>query len=374
MRRSLLVLLGLTLLPAAAAAGPLADPAPWVLPVNAFAKARPGDWTVLEGDTIRNGKPVHEREVIRVSAVAGGVAEVQLHEGAIGRERWFLTFPVDMKRGPDTNLLHDVPWIATDLRTSKATCALGDTTLACTVVTYKTPSATVTVFMSPRVRGSGIVSFEVVRGGTTVWSMATTGYGTAGKSEWGVAPPGPELEAPWDASQLAVGLREGSQPATDDVYEPEELPALGLPPRADLTGCEVTGDRDRRLVRRFVLRTLARVEDCYVAALVRKPKLGGGTVEVGFTIDELAAPVELTTAGTADPALRTCVSDLVTRLQFAYSDAGGSSLVTCTFTFDPGKPAPPRKKLRPRKLLVKGHPARGGPDLRGVTRTVTRAP
>jgi hypothetical protein len=354
-----------------AAAGPLADPAPWVLPVNAFAGAKAGDWTILEGDALLDGKLVHEREIIRVGSLARGVAEVQLFEGAAGKEGWFLSFPVDVKRGPDTNLLFDVPWIATDLAQEKATCTLGDASFPCVEVSYRTASHKVTVLMAARVKGSGIVSFAITRPGsaTPVWSMKTIGYGTAGKVLWGAGPPRADLEGNWDGGAAAADQREGSQPAAGDVYEPEEPPPLALPPRVDVTDCLVVGDRDRGSVMRLVQRKLPALQECYEGAVARdRKKAVAGTADVRFVIDELAALTELELGGSASPAMRACAGDALKNLQFAYADGGGGSQVACTVTFDPGKPAPPRKKPAKRKLITKGHPARGGPDLRGVPR------
>lgn len=349
--------------PATAAAAPLADPAPWVLPVNAFARARVGDWTILEGETLLNGKLVRQREIIRVASLSRGVAEVQLFEGAAGQEGWFLSFPVDVKRGPDTNLLFDVPWIATDMTYAKATCTLGDASFPCFKVSYRTRIHKVTAYMAQRVKGSGLVSFEVVRDGKPIWTMKTIGYGTASKVEWGAGPPRADLQGNWDGGATAVTMREGSEPATEDEYEPEPL---SMPPRADLASCTILGDIDQAMLRRYVLRKLVAVEDCYLAAAGRDKKIGGGAAEVSFAVDELSAVVDVTATGSAAPALRACATDAIASLQFPFSDARARTEVTCTITFDPGKPAPPRKG--PRKLLRKGHPARGGPDLRGLPR------
>ncbi len=252
------MLIGLSLTSTTAAAGPLIDPAPWVLPVNAYAKARAGDWTLLEGDAVLNGRMVREREIIRVVTVARGVAEVQLFEGAEGREGWILTFPVDVKRGPDTNLLYDVPWVATDMVQAKASCMLGDATFACTKITYRTLTNKVTVFMAPRVRGSGIVAFEVLRRGKPVWRMTTIGYGHGDVVEWGVGPPRADLEA-WDGGAIAVDMRDGSEPATDDVYEPEAALDPGAPaprkkarkPRLISKGHPARGGPDLRGLKRI---------------------------------------------------------------------------------------------------------------------------
>jgi hypothetical protein len=216
----------------------LVDPAPFVLPVNAFAKAAPGEWTILEGETQLGGKLVHEREIIRVGAVEGGVAEVQLFEGQLDKESWFLSFPVDQRRGPDTNLLYDVPWIARGLKREPATCTLGAASFRCTKVTYQTLShdangapyrGSATVLMSPKIRGSGIVSYELAREGRVVWKMRTIGYGTRGRTEWGVAPPREDLEANWDREGAAamVGRREGSQ-ADSSLEEAEGVGFGGL--------------------------------------------------------------------------------------------------------------------------------------------------
>ena len=365
MRRPLplAALLATATITATAQAGPLPDPAPWVLPVNAFARARPGDWTILEGDAVIAGKTVHQREVIRVGEVAGGVAEVQLFEGAAGYESWFLSFPVDQKRGPDTNLLYDVPWIATGMVKARATCTLGaGKPFPCTRVTYATPDSTVTVLMAPRVRGSGIVSFEVVRGGAPTWSMTTIGYGTAAKVEWGAGPPSPTLEANRDTSDLMIGLRTGSEYATEDVYEGGEN-ADGVPPSVDLRGLTAAGSVDMNLLRRQVKRKVPAMTDCY-EQLVTRGGQAREQVDVTFTVDAAGAIGDLATTGS--PSLKWCVSENLGDAQLPAALAGAQR-VEIIFTFDPGVPKP--KKPVKRKLIRKGHPMRGGPDLRGVTIT-----
>ncbi len=346
-------------------AGPIADPAPWVLPVNALAKAKVGDWTLLEGDAVIAGQSVHEREIVRVAAITGGVAELQLFEGAAGHESWFLSFPVELKRGPDTNLFFDLPWIARDLRQHKASCTLGAATFPCTQVSYRTATHAVTALMAPRVRGSGIVSFEVVPTGATApsWSMKTIGYGTADKVEWGAGPPRADLQGNWDGGAAATVMREGTVPAAADVYEPVPL---GTAPRVDLDNCTVVGDLELNVVRRYVLRKLRPIEDRYITALAAQPKLGGGAVDVTFTVDETDAIIDLAAAGSAAAPLQACVSDNVAAVRFPHPDSGGPSTVTCTFTFDPGTP-PPKRHGKP-KLLTRGHPARGGHDIRGAQR------
>ncbi|HVV88366.1 MAG TPA: hypothetical protein VHE35_35230 [Kofleriaceae bacterium] len=350
----------------APSAKPIADPAPWVLPVNAFAKAKPGDWTILEGDAVLGGKSVHEREIIRVGPVARGVAEVQLFEGPAGKEGWFLSFPVDVKRGPDTNLLYDLPWIANGLAQAKATCTLGTASFPCTQVTYATASHQVTVMMAPRVLGSGIVSFAIAAAGQPVWTMKTIGYGNGAKVEWGAGPPRADLQANWDGGASSTAMREGSEPAAPDQYE-EDLAPLGQAPRADLGDCQVIGDVDKGLITRYVLRELRPIEDCYIALVTANRRLGGGTVELSFTIDENAHPVDFLPEGTAVEQIRTCVTGVLEHVQFPISDSGAPQQLRCNFTFDPGKPAPPHKPHKP-KLLRRGHPARGGPDIRGVQR------
>ena len=343
---------------ATAAAGPLADPAPWVLPVNAFARAKPGDWTIIEGDALLNGKMVHERQIYRVGTVKGGVVEVQMFEGKAGSEGWFLSFPVDVKRGPDTNLLFDVPWVATDLTEQPATCALGGATFDCTEVAYRTPTHEVTVRMAPKVRGSGIVSFAVVRKGKPYWTMTTVGYGSAGKVEWGVGPPRADLEA-WDGGAQPMKMRRGSDPATGDVYETREQAMRALAPHADVTACEVTGPRGA-VVRRMVERKLQAMEDCYSDALASHPRIGGGPVELRFRLDG-GAVVDVAATGTC-VAANACASDAIQAMEFGADD---DAQVTCTLAFDPGRRG--AKPSKPR-LLIKAHPARGGPDLRGLQR------
>jgi hypothetical protein len=351
---------------AAAAAGPLPDPAPWVLPVNAYAKAKPGDWTLLEGETVLGGKLVQQREVIRVGAVKGGVAEVQLFEGPADYERWFLSFPVDTRRGPDPNLLYVVPWIATGMTRAKATCTLGaGKPFPCTKVSFATPSSTVTVLMAPRVRGSGIVSYEVVRDGKPVWTMKAIGYGTAKKVEWGAGPSKAPLDVLRDTSNVMIGMREGSAHAVEDVYEGGPA-AEGVPAQVELDTVAVTGDMDRAIVTRYLKRKVPAMTSCWEKLVASKPGLTREQVIAGFTIDERGLLVALITTGT--PALKWCVTENLDGLQFPQSDGGGRNLVEATFTFDPGVPRP--KKPVKRRLISKGHPMRGGPDLRGVTITV----
>lgn len=369
MRRTLLVLLGVSSSYAAVAeARPLPDPAPWVLPVNVFAKARPGDWTILEGEAVLNGKLVHERELVRVGKIAGGVAEVQLFEGAADREGWFLSFPVDVARGPDTNLLFDLPWIATDLQQTKASCTLGDATFPCTELTYRTPGHAVTVRMAPRVLGSGLVSFAIVTDGKPTWTMTTIGYGTARKVAWGVGPPRADLEA-WDGGAKPVAQRVGSAPASPDVYEAPEAALVGVPPHVELGACKVSGDLEPRAVGKRVQAKLQAIDDCYGDAVAASAKVGGGTVALAFVVDDEGWAGDLAPTGAASAAITTCVTDAIEGLQFATTGRGASVPVTCAFTFDPGKRAPPagKKPGKPR-LLTKAHPARGGPDLRGLQR------
>jgi hypothetical protein len=345
-----------------AAAGPLADPAPWVLPVNAFAKAKPGDWTILEGEALLGGKLVREREIIRVGPVKRGVAEVQLFEGAAGSEGWILSFPVDVRRGPDTNLLYDLPWVASDLTHAPTTCTLGSETFDCTEVSYRTRKHQVTVLMAPRVRGSGIVSFAIVRNGKPYWTMKTIGYGTAGKVEWGVGPPRADLEV-WDGGAQPTRQREGSEPASGDVYETAAESARAAAPHADLIGCEVTGGARATAVRRLVQTKMQAIEDCYSDALAARPGAGGGPIEVSFGLDD-GSPVDIAASGSC-AAAKHCATEAIGAMGLSASDT--ASQVRCKFTFDPGRRARGDKPNK-RRLVTRAHPARGGPDLRGVQR------
>ncbi len=366
-RGVVLALLGWSLVGATVAvARPLADPAPWVLPVNVFAKAKAGDWTILEGDAVLRGKLVHEREIIRVGSVKGGVVEVQLFEGAAEREGWFLSFPVDSKRGPDTNLVFDLPSIATDLTTAKASCTLGGETFACTEVTYRTPTHEVTVRMAPRVRGSGIVSFAVVKAGKPTWTMTAIGYGTAGKVAWGAGPPRADLEA-WDGGARPTTLRAGTEPASKDVYDDPAAALLGIPPHAEVASCKAAGGLDPRAVSRALQGKLQPLEDCYSDELAARPAVGGGAVELSFTVDEGQA-LELAAAGAAAPAIKACVTGALDGVEVPQPD-GGRATAVCTLAFDPGKRAAPAgTRSGKRKLVTRAHPARGGPDLRGLQR------
>jgi hypothetical protein len=358
------VLLGVSLIvgSATAEAGPLPDPAPWVLPVNAFAKAKPGDWTILEGDALLNGKMLRERLIVRVGPVKRGVADVQLFEGVAGSEGWILSFPVDVKRGPDTNLLFDLPWIASDLRQSEATCTLGGESFPCTEASYRTKRHQVTVRMAPRVRGSGLVSFAIVKNGKPSWTMTTIGYGTAGKVTWGAGPPRADLEV-WDGGAQPTRTREGTEPASGDVYETAAQSMRADGPHADLTGCDVTGAAPADAVRRLVQVKLQAIEDCYSDALATRPRNCGGPTEVTFRLDG-GTPVDIAATGTCDTA-KQCATDAIGAMELTADDTGLQ--VRCTLAFDPGRRI---RKDKPgkRRLLTRAHPARGGPDLRGVQR------
>ncbi|HVV83746.1 MAG TPA: hypothetical protein VHE35_11810 [Kofleriaceae bacterium] len=358
--RALLPAFAVLLIPASAVAGPLKDPAPWVLPVNVFAKAKPGDWTILEGDALLDGKMLHEREIIRVGPVKKGVAEVQMFEGKAGMEGWFLSFPVDVRRGPDSNLFYDVPWIATDLTQAPATCTLGDATFDCTEVRYHTPTLEITARMSTRVLGSGIVSFAIVRKGKPYWTMTAIGYGTAGKTAWGEGPPRADLEV-WDGGAQPTRMRAGTDPATGDVYETPEQAMRALAPHADVTACTVDGGREAP-VRQMVERKLQAMEDCYSDALAGNARLGGGTIEVSFRLDA-GAPGDVAAKGTP-AAAGACASDAIQQMELGEDE---DAQVSCTIAFDPGRHGKPGARPT-RRLITKAHPARGGPDLRGLQR------
>lgn len=216
--------------------------------------------------------------------------------------------------------------------------------------------------------GSGLVSFAVVTDGKPTWTMTTIGYGTARKVAWGVGPPRADLEA-WTAAP-SRSPSASAAPASPDVYEAPEAAAVGVAPHVDLGECKVTGGLAPRAVRTRVDGKLSAIDDCYGDAVAASAKVGGGAIEVAFAIDDdgWAAGLAALT-GAAHAAIKTCVTDTMEGLQFATSGGGASPRVTCTLTFDPGKRAPPagKKPGKPR-LLTKAHPARGGPDLRGLQR------
>lgn len=362
MRHPLVVALAVAVLPHAALARPLADPPPWVLPVNALAKARAGDWTLLEGDAVLGGKLVHEREIIRVAAVKDGVAQLELYEGKAGAEGWILTFPVDLKRGPDSNLLYDLPWIASEPTTSPATCTLGAATFACIEVRYHTPSHEVVARLAPQIRGSGLVSFTVTEAGKPVWTMTTIGYGSGRKVLWGAGPPRADLEA-WDGGAQPVKDREGTVTATGDIYETAEDVARAMAPHATVTMCKVTGAAREALVRRMVERKLPPIEDCYSDALAAHPKLGGGPVELRFQLAE-GVPTAIDAQSACAPAAA-CVRDAIANMEL---DATADAQVACSLVVEPGRGRTEGAAGARPRLLLKAHPARGGPDLRGLPR------
>jgi hypothetical protein len=260
-----------------------------------------------------------------------------------------------------------VAWIATGMTRARATCTLGaGKPFPCTKVTYSTTSSTVTVLMAPRVRGSGIVSYEIVRDGQPVWTMKTIGYGTAKTVEWGVGPPSPALVDERDTSDLMIGMREGSVYAVEDVYEAGD-PVDSVPPRVELYTVKVIGLIGRELVRRKLKRRIPPMTACY-EKLVARGGLTREKVTVAFTIAPTGRLVDLVAEGPT--SLKRCVKESLDGLEFPRSDGGGVNQVECTLAFDPGVPRPTKPVKR--KLIKKGHPMRGGPDLRGVT--ISRPP
>ena len=92
-------------------------------------------------------------------------------------------------------------------------------------------------------------------------------------------------------------------------------------------------------------------------------------VAVGKTVRfrlDAGLPVDVAATGTC-VAANACASDAIQQMELGEDDDGQ---VTCTLNFDPGRRAPAGKPGKPGKprLITKAHPARGGPDLRGLQR------
>lgn len=91
------------------------------------------------------------------------------------------------------------------------------------------------------------------------------------------------------------------------------------------------GDLDKAVIRRYIRRDLAKITYCYEKELLAKPSLEG-TLMVHFFIDR-EGNVTSTTATGVDPAVATCVADVIKTIQFPKPPGGGGVQVNYPFNF-----------------------------------------
>jgi hypothetical protein len=94
-----------------------------------------------------------------------------------------------------------------------------------------------------------------------------------------------------------------------------------------------TGDLDKAIIRRYIKRNLAKISACYEKELVNKPDLKG-TVLAQFYI-EPTGKVSTSTASGLDPAVATCVADVIKAIEFPKPKGGGGVQVNYPFAFRP---------------------------------------
>lgn len=111
----------------------------------------------------------------------------------------------------------------------------------------------------------------------------------------------------------------------------EELAQRGKRiPRAALGVASITGDLDKAAIRQVLKANLPKVETCYSAALAAKPQLAG-VVTARFTISG-KGKVASSTASGVDPALATCVANVLKPLEFPRGKKA-SGVVSVTYPF-----------------------------------------
>jgi Ca-activated chloride channel family protein len=93
-----------------------------------------------------------------------------------------------------------------------------------------------------------------------------------------------------------------------------------------------TGDLDKNLIRRYVRRKLPAIRHCYEKALVHDHDLAG-TVTSTFTIGADGKVTESTAHGIGDPALESCVAEVIGEIEFPAARGEGLVEVRYPFTF-----------------------------------------
>jgi serine/threonine-protein kinase len=119
-----------------------------------------------------------------------------------------------------------------------------------------------------------------------------------------------------------VGSHAGSGPARGN---PRPAVKIGTP--------AATGDLDKALIRRGIKQKIQNVRSCYEKALVKQPTLQG-TVMVQFTIGPSGTVVSAQATG-LDPAVSTCVANVVKQMTFPKPTGGGVVNVNYPFAFRP---------------------------------------
>ena len=99
----------------------------------------------------------------------------------------------------------------------------------------------------------------------------------------------------------------------------------------------VQGDLDKALIRRYLKRNIQKIQYCYEHELQSKPKLAG-TVQAQFTIGADGNVTTSTGAG-VDPAVSSCIAEVIQHIEFPKPKTGGLVLVNYPLAFHPASDA-----------------------------------
>jgi hypothetical protein len=327
-----------------------AAPRGTVLPVDAIASAKQGDWTILEGETRIANKLVPDRIVIRIGApLEPKTTQVVWFRGEAGGEAPFMAY-VAGKHPIRVGVLGYASTYVRGFKTSAAKCKLA-TEVACTKVAFHHDGPAgkheVVIEMAPRVRGSGIVSLEVKDDHGVLWKLRTVGYGRGKTVEWGTAAPGDNLADPSHAFANArdlekrrnlVGLLyKGGGGFFIYTFPDFEVPvATGMrgrtanDPTVVVGKPAVKGELDPEIVRRYIKRNLARFRYCYEKQLLVNPTLAG-VIDTTFEIGGDGYVTSVTASG-VDLDVSKCYQSAIKGIQFPKPKNEQPVTVTYPFT------------------------------------------
>lgn len=298
------------------------------LPVDVVTKGKTGDWTLLEGKRRDGTTMVDDRALISILGRTPTQLRVGWFEGAKDAEHWAFGFDVDATQPLDTVMVAH-PADVIDVTTAPAKCRL-DVELACSKVTIKTKSETITLMMAPRVRGTGIVSLVSTDAKGVVLSLQVTGYGHGAKAEWGKPASKAKLVEPTPPAM-------GEGPPGEGGFAPP--PPKTTEPGLDLEELEVAGKLDQAIVRRYIKRNFQKLRYCYEKELVAKPKLGAGKVKAAFEIAG-DGKVSSMTANGVDVQVSDCIAHVLRYAEYPKPADGKPVKVRVLLGLAPAKGQP----------------------------------
>ena len=141
------------------------------------------------------------------------------------------------------------------------------------------------------------------------------GWGTIGTGDFGTIGQGSGAGTGYSVGNGEGGMRKHTS-STPTVTIGQPVPS---------------GDLDRSIIRRYILRNLEKIQYCYEKALLSKPSLAG-TVQVQFFITP-TGNVATSHADGVDPEVSNCVADVIHQVEFPRPKGGGGVQVNYPFTF-----------------------------------------